>query len=572
MQKEYVTKLNKLFSNKKSLYAESSKMANDDDLSSIIIKLNELGYDFTSNDFDNFLICATYNKTNGYINNNRNQNRKMLMSIMFIKFTPNDKQFKLLMSCYKKSGMFDWVDILITKGFIFTDKQISELSKVGYNTIKIVKNSQIISIDQLKSAILSLTTYDNTELDVLRDLLLKVDLPTDFINWVLENLPLINYNKNAQIKKYKILMSILLEKLSFNSDSYEYIFRFISCDFVYFCVQEGFVPDERSLDYCTKKYELMELVLYFHKKFNLEVTTEMMNRMLKHKTIIAKEVDIHYHTNYISDVNTVKKMLLSFGYDEELIDGAVKNNHISLYSLLQLPPDNETFKLAIKDGYEHIFNDCIKTHKMVPNYEHMQTLFQSYVINSNIFNELLCYKLLPTKQDFKKLLTLRIQPDIVELLVNYGFILDLDDIAWCLKNNLIIYNLERFNIKYDENLYHICYKYNKFPYDDKFTLDKDIMELRKLCKNPRTTITHLSNFMQQGNVKMDRYCFDHICYCNHPLYTELMNKFNFTPTMTMYYWMGLCRCNFQNFDKYAETYGITVEYMSDKYEIDLTKN
>ena len=579
MTQLYIDTLNDLFKHKNSLYNDINYSRNNvNSISNTIIKLDELGYAFTDTDFNNFIICAIYKKSQGYIGSTVYANSKIqkeqVVKIMFTKFTPTDKQMKLLIGCYKSKGNFDWVDTLANKGYVFTTDQVDQLAKVGYNLAKIFKNKTNISLDQIKSSILTFSSFSKNELDDIRELIQNRELPKDFINWLLENLPIPSFQYPKIMKEYKALCSVFLERLSFDENSYNYIFRFKSCEFIYFCIDAGFIPENDSMIICATESKFIELVFYFHKKFKLEITTEIMNLIIKNQTKITREIAAYTYYNYINDKSSVKLMLSDFGYEDDIIESSVIDKYVSSYHLLRLldvKPNEETLQLGFKKGIDEIINDCTKKFKMIPTSDHLKLLLRSCYINSNILSDLLCYKILPTKEDYTILIKEHhnINIEIVELLIRYGLVLDLDDIKMALSKKIIIENLERFNIQYDDKLYHLCYLNNMFPYDDKLTIDKNVLELRKLCRKPTITIDQLTKYMKDNSVMLDRYCFDHACYYNPTLFNNLLMIPGCKPTLAMYYWLGFSKCYFHHFDKYVETLGITQEYMSSKYEIEL---
>ena len=131
----YIDELNNYFKKKDSFYNLCNYMNRRRTViparkpSDIIVDLNNLNYNFTQSDFDNFLVNATYRKKDSYITQKPQFdtiNWEKAVKIMFTKFTPNNKQLEHLLSCYKPTTYgntyeFVWVDALIAKGHNFTD-------------------------------------------------------------------------------------------------------------------------------------------------------------------------------------------------------------------------------------------------------------------------------------------------------------------------------------------------------------------------------------------------------------------------------------------------------------------
>ena len=221
-----------------------------------------------------------------------------------------------------------------------------------------------------------------------------------------------------------------------------------------------------------------------------------------------------------------------------------------------------------------IVNECAKTFKMLPTNEHLQIMLKENRANDELLNDILCYKILPTKEDFNILMNNgRCNQHSIELLIKYGLLLDMNDINNAISKKIIIENLERFNISYDETLYYSCYIHNIFPYDDKMEIDKNILELRKLCRNRSTTIEVFKKYIETHNIMPDKYCYDHACFYNLELlnYMTILNCF---PTPTKYYWLGLSKCIFEHtqFKHFVKTYNMDKEYMQTKYDIKIDHN
>lgn len=582
-QQQYINELNDCFKNKSSFYDELSwKTTTTTSPSELIVKLNLLGYKFNQKDFDNFISSATYQKGRSYIANTaydavKKENRKKAITIMFTNFTPSDKQFKLLFNC-KGHGNNDWVDTLVNRNYIFNNSQQAELIKLGYDTTKIYANKTDVSLDALKIIILS-TISNKSPCATLLTIVTnnKIEYPSDFISWIISNLPYNQYNMSAQIKTYKEILNIFLKQLNlkFDENSHIHIYKLKSCEFVYYCVDNGFIPTNESMIICSNNSQFIELLFYFHNKFGLKFNVDLMNNVLKlNIQYIGKEVlQYHYYASN-KEFAHVEPMLSNFGYDTLLINQAKFDNYVSIYKFLRLLnciPNEETFKLGCKYQQKDIVNECTKVFKMLPTNEHLQIMLKENRFNDELLNDILCYKILPTKEDFNVLMNSgRCSQHSIELLIKYGLLLDITDINKALSQKMIIENLERFNISYDETLYYSCYIYNIFPYDDKMEIDKNILELRKMCRNRSTTVEVFKKYIETHNIMPDRYCYDHACFYNIEL-LDYMIKLNFSPTPTKYYWIGLSKCLFKHtqFINFIGVNKMDKEYMQTKYDIEI---
>ena len=505
-------------------------------------------------------------------------NRKKAIEIMFTQFTPSEKQFKMLFCC-SGSGVDVWVDTLIKKNYVFNDTQQSELAKIGYDTIKLYTNKTDLSIDALKTIIISVINGKSKH-DALSCMITnnKIEYPPNFINWILSKFTPSTYNASYYLKNYKDILNIFLtqQNLKFDEDSYIHILNLKSCDFVYYCIDNGFVPTDESMHICATTTQLTELLFCFHNKFGLKLHVGIMNNLLKFGVnYIEKEHTTGHYYNRTKDPKQIESMLENFGYDKSLIEKASDNNFISCYKffrLLNIIPNEETFELGCKVSNGDVINDCTKIFKMLPTNKHLQIMLGSYNLNLDLLNDILCYKILPTKEDLKILInnsSSGSRHQGIELLIKYGLVLDINDIAETLKNKIIIHDLDRFNIPYDETLYYYCYIYNCFPYDNKMEIDKNVLELRKMCRTTATTLDAFIKYVKTNNVMPDRYCYDHACYNNINILSH-MTHLKCPPTLAKYYWLGLARNGFQHneFKEYITLNNIDVEYMQTKYNVD----
>lgn len=593
---QLIDKFRETFKEKGCLFAESkcysSTLPNSP--TSIIIDLHNQGYNFTESDFNTFILRATYTKTRGYFHAPDNwyrnafpTNRGQAIDILFTKFTPNEKQFKLLFACYSKkscsesNGYQDWFNVLIKKGYIFTDEQIQELSKIGYNTIDILAKSNVITLDNFKAFILS--QAKNKEIYEIKALADKCDIPIDFVDWILLNYRReygIYGNRRKTIYVIKNIITALLGKIPVIINSIEHLTWFNCCELIYFCIENGLQLSHIDIVELSNSSEYAEILFFLYKKKNFEFTSEIMNNMILSGGDAIQTGDIQsskYRYVSTTNCNTIKKMLLEFGYSKNIIDDSiVQANHgdkriVSMYFLLKnigVKPDLDTFKNAYNCNKEHIINDCIANYKMVPTHEHLQITLAKYT-DIHIINKIMHYKIVPSIDDYKLYISNNsCSIDVIELLVNYGLKLTIECVGLALGKKLVIENLDRFNIKYDEELYHICYINNMFPYDELMPTDVPVFGLRKLCRSEGLTKQKLKKYISENNVKFDNYCFDHICHYNSNLVGTLLNEFKLKATKTMYYWLGFSKCYFYHFDKYVESNEITLAYMKQQHDIE----
>jgi len=564
-----IKSLNERFTDKTILYRERYYLTKE--LSDLIIKLDNSGYAFIRSQFDTFIVLATYKKGNSYIVRSQDPLNKKVASIMFSKFVPNTKQFKLLFECYKSPHYCDytWVDTL-KQHYTFTPEQKVILQNIKYDMSKMFANNVTLTLDEMKILLQSeinkrgnfigLQTIIETN---------NIEYPNDFISWFIKQL-LTHYDKHTI---YKNALDIFLVKLKlpFDDQAYKYIYEFKSCQFAHYCINNGFVPNEDFVKLCCNSTIHMEMIFYLHNTSNLKITTDMMNSLLQSNYVFSTE---NRHANGTSHTN----LLIDFGYTEDIIKQSIykinRSEYISIYTLCKLIgilPNTKTFEIAITNKYYNIIDECLKNLKILPTNHHLQLALSSFGFQLDILESLLCYKISPGKQDFDAFIKGHNYSNthMLETLIKYGLKLDLEDITKALSRTVSISNLERFNIPYDEKLYFSCYINNYYPYDDFMIIDKHILELRKMCRNKDTTLSKFTDYIKDNNVIVDKYCFDHACDKNYILASHLINEYK--STMTMFYWYNSYAHTRRSshFIKYIETHKITEETMISSLELSI---
>jgi predicted nucleotidyltransferase len=153
----------------------------------------------------------------------------------------------------------------------------------------------------------------------------------------------------------------------------------------------------------------------------------------------------------------------------------------------------------------------------------------------------LCYRIIPDEKSLGFVIMSEChnkkKKNIIELLIKYGLALTFEDIKKLLEVEIVIENLERFGIPYDGNLYFWCHIYNFFPevYMTKFSLDSKILELRNLCRNPKTKKNMLDSFLLKNSLKLDGYCLEMCCRYNKILSEYILYSLKCKPTLNIFY-------------------------------------
>lgn len=136
-----------------------------------------------------------------------------------------------------------------------------------------------------------------------------------------------------------------------------------------------------------------------------------------------------------------------------------------------------------------------------------------------------------------------------------------------IKYNDPIIDLHRFNIPYDNKLYHCCHKYNLFPenYVENFNIDDKIITLRNMFKAQKKW-EDIVKYIKENNLKVDRYCFENANDSCKKILTNLRAKpsvgsiFNYLPKIGYgrTYMNQLFGDKFETSEEMEETYNIEI--------------
>lgn len=131
-----------------------------------------------------------------------------------------------------------------------------------------------------------------------------------------------------------------------------------------------------------------------------------------------------------------------------------------------------------------------------------------------IIEKILSFKIIPDKECFNILVKEtypkdeKIVASIIDMLINSGYTLTLDDVTKALKNGYYVNNIHRFNFTFDDKFSEICYKTNYFPYKD-IELKPTMECLRAECRKARN-IKRLKELVGKG-LNPDLECLRDAC-------------------------------------------------------------
>lgn len=176
----------------------------------------------------------------------------------------------------------------------------------------------------------------------------------------------------------------------------------------------------------------------------------------------------------------------------------------------------EIMTLLLKYGAEPDFNCLIKA---------------CLIKDKEILNKILSYKIKPTTECFKNLITpppysyskskysrrsnysqtTENQENVAEtidILITHGYTLTKEDVTDALENEYYINGIQRFNFNFDEKLLEKCYQKNYFPYKD-LNLKPNIQCLREAC-NKKGNLKLIKQLVKEG-IEPDIECLRNAC-------------------------------------------------------------
>jgi hypothetical protein len=263
----------------------------------------------------------------------------------------------------------------------------------------------------------------------------------------------------------------------------------------------------------------------------------------------------------------------------------------------------EALKYACKIGSLYVYMYIIKEIKIIPDKICLLNIVQNIKSKDSmlILTDILNHKILPDRDVFYKLNDYK--SVLIELLISHGLNITLDMVEHALANNCYICDLSRFNIKYDDKLYYLCYKYimvkpivKKLPkslykgkgngkgkliqrrpegykfdvtfnkhYENEFkkNIDTKKLLLRKMCSDKQNSKNDIFTFAQNNNVKFDGYCVDIASKNQHSITKVFIDVYKCDPTIGYIYYNYPCFDNdvYQKIiSRYENSYTLNKEY------------
>lgn len=607
LEKKFMTYLN----NEKSFYSEniskvSLKKLNYISFMDIIVELNNRSYIFTQDQFDKFIICATYRKTQswivkrGYLEAFKNPQKYLsVIKIFFDKFTPTKAQINKLCECYKVPKLikkkywnarrlrnrqlashkkklhyvnWSWVSYIIKNKHNINTYNIILLLRLGCDMI--IPNYDMKNISP--SLFEYFCKYSNLGLssDRIKDINF---IPTEkaIINFLksVNDVGMVDRNLNhvnterilSLLRKVKVLtdpidnqLQIFYHRLYDNYSLKMMIFEYL--------LNIGHIPifNKKNIYFIIFNYSLdCVLKAYYSKK--CEITIQGINLLLYN--MVLYDIDDLY-------------MGISIKSKYPECDKFIVNNRINLYKFavhIGLSPDLQTLNYCTKHGMYKEITEIINNYNIKPNSETLSYAIKSkciklidYIVSFRVpFDELVIKSLLYTIRYSSKNVGKEMFEYFVKngLEINYRFIdilLQLHTYNY-IKKYLEYYpflnDLSFYGLKYSDELYYVMHKNNSFPkiWTDKLIIDKKILTLRDMCKKKKIKLEDILEYEKSNKVNIDMYCIENAYISkNNDLINYFINNYEFKYTLRC---LSSSKSDNNIYDNLCDRLGINYEFM-----------
>ncbi|AYV75806.1 MAG: hypothetical protein Terrestrivirus3_75 [Terrestrivirus sp.] len=312
--------------------------------------------------------------------------------------------------------------------------------------------------------------------------------------------------------------------------------EFVVCDDFFVLVLR--YRDDKLIDNILDKYceydleftvEMLESILFCHMSLpkNINNKKKIVSRIIQElekntsadiiiSSIMKMCVLLPETMNYINCIKKpyvikcdefIKFILNTRKYNlSRQIDHEYFNKFLSLINPADIVNNTDIF--AILSINKELFQTYIK--QIDNQFLNMETLYKVCEMgpNNDVLNELLSHKLIPDKKCFE-LLCQSGYSDFnltVKILVSNGFVVDLDCVEYALKYEEEIDDLEMFNIKYDDELFKICDKFEYYPKKYINKINKDYIKMVETFK--KEPANKIDAFINKKKLIPTNYCFE----------------------------------------------------------------
>ncbi len=553
--------LNKLLNTNKKLYNEQGNITDKSKLVNLLILLISEHYDFTSEQVNKFFDQAFY--TNGYYSNfmgSKITEHKNIITHMLNRGKINDEQLSSILIKTQTNEYYYIYDILFQQKYDFTIEQYKLLRKILYVDIHI-DNYDTIHSNVIYAACSYIENNANlSQFDKCIELLHQneMEFNIEYLN-IITNVP--TYYKKPMVTILDALFlkhdNSILNIIISNNNSYN--------NWILYTLIKKFGCDDTLIDYLFNKNNR----IYSNPEVLFNLILEGFNCTL---SILNKILEVRMSESFLLPINNYYETLnLTL---ETLEKQYVKSPNgftipfINLFEILNIQPDINTLNKACKFSYKNEMDLLLNKYKLIPDHNTLNYCLANP--NYDIIHTILNYKITPDSDIILQFKITEIRNrqantrKIIELLIEFGLIIKINSIEHLLLGRFYLDNLERFDIKYDEELYFLCYLSNYWPveYVNKFTIDKVILNMHTLCKNRGVSYVNFVNYMKDNNVTLDRYSIDILLNENNYMFKAIYEKHNCIPSILTTY----KKCDIP-LRQIADLHNITSKDMLEQYKM-----
>lgn len=558
-----IKQLDKLLKIKSKLYNEFREYPDNCTLIYILIELVNGNYEFTKKQFDTFIDQGCYeNYGSSSFFTSQLDEHKLIIKYMLSKFDITEEQLSKIFSCRGKLKNNYCFDILFEKQHDFTTNDFLKLHGICY-TINLNDNYKTIHNNVIFSACMYLLTNNGSNnFDTCINLLKQNTNPFNIEHFDI----VLNCLSNRTCRESQNIY-VLLDALFLNYNHENCLFKLIAskqfqirADIINYIIYR-FGYDDTFIEYIFDRilnHNAEFIFTLIHKGFN--ITVDFLNKLLAKSNVSCL-------TLQKSDQEYPEILCGKY----KLTDNLIKIPIIDLFTLYNLIPDIDTLNIVCTK-HEIFVDILLTTYKIMPEKETLDICIST--LNYALINKIINYKLTPDAKTLRNLNKVNYYETnytvdkIIELLINHGLNITFNEVEYLLSIQFTLENLERFDIKYDENLYFICYLNNIYPdeYLKKFIIDKNILDMHALCKSKKLTYDKLIHYLKTNNMKLDRYAFDNILYHYPAIARHIIQNYRCVPSLLSAYKKTYANCGLSITLKFLATeYNITANDMLVQY-------
>lgn len=522
-----VAQMNSIFAGVIPTFARSPIRANrTTNLNDIVLQLQTQNYQFTKNDFDNFMIY--------YGSNYHYCGDEMLSAFLALHF-PTPIQIDNLLKLSRFGG-YCWLNTLLNRNYALTTKQLAKIRKTHYYHDKVYDTDK------------KLTSKLN---EVIND---GRNTTTQIINFI---------DKCKHRLKYDL-------SYNFAKASKETIAR----------IYEHIIAKEPQ--HITEMHD----IILKHKLYDLHFNVTMIQAGLK----LTPELMKLYAKNKYDSIELMKMCVLeNIVPDVDIMNNVLKshyNNVISMFDKyryfidLNIAPNQSTFDIICYKHSIEIFNDLVMNYNFIPNESSLTHALEGYgeiCGNYDFIEKILSNKINITNEHYEKAAKIK-HNDLIDLFHKYGYRTSLADIKLRIISRLEITENEINNIDFDDEVYFLSYMFERLSlwiaHTDKFKLEATQIQFHLFCEKRSLNKQTFLNYINKNNVKLDRYALETLAKRSPRLVIEIILKTKIEPSIGLFYHINRLVFDDESYFEFAKKYNINHDYMKYQYDIDwsLLKN